>query len=75
MIVIDPMINKMDFDEKRDIQFINKKAVEGMQMVYDSFISLGQIKSTQPIRRHHRWNKIDDYGSGAIIIFCHALPN
>lgn len=41
MIVIDPMINKMDFDEKRDIQFNHKKAVEGMQMVYDSFISLG----------------------------------
>ena len=37
MIVIDPMLNKMDFDEKRDIQFVNKKAVEGMQMVYDSF--------------------------------------
>jgi hypothetical protein len=35
------MINKMDFDEKRDIQFINKKAVDGMQMVYDSFSNLG----------------------------------
>ena len=37
MIVIDPMINKMDFDEKRDIQFISKNAVEGMQMVYEAF--------------------------------------
>jgi NAD-dependent deacetylase len=37
MIVIDPMINKMDFDEKRDIQFISKNAVEGMQMVYQAF--------------------------------------
>jgi hypothetical protein len=34
------MINKLDFDEKRDIQFINKKAVDGMQMVYDSFSNL-----------------------------------
>jgi len=40
MIVIDPMINKMDLEEKRDILFINKKAVEGMQMVYDSFSNL-----------------------------------
>ena len=37
MIVIDPKINKMDFDEKRDIQFISKNAVEGMQMVYEAF--------------------------------------
>jgi hypothetical protein len=37
MIVIDPMINKMDFDEKRDIQFISKSAVEGMQMVFEAF--------------------------------------
>jgi NAD-dependent deacetylase len=37
MIVIDPIINKMDFDEKRDIQFISKNAVEGMQMVYQAF--------------------------------------
>ena len=37
MIVIDPIINKMDFDEKRDIQFISKNAVEGMQMVYEAF--------------------------------------
>jgi NAD-dependent deacetylase len=37
MIVIDPMINKMDFDEKRDIQFISKNAVKGMQMVYEAF--------------------------------------
>lgn len=37
MIVIDPMINKLDFDEKRDIQFISKNAVEGMQMVYEAF--------------------------------------
>ena len=41
MIVIDPMKIKMDFNKKRDIQFINKKAVDGMQMVYDSFINLG----------------------------------
>lgn len=41
MIVIDHIINKMDFDEKPDIQFINKKAVDGMQMVYDFFINLG----------------------------------
>ena len=40
MIVIDPIINKMDFYEKRDIQFVNKKAVEGMQMVYDALINL-----------------------------------
>lgn len=41
MIVIDPMKIKMDFNKNRDIQFINKKAVDGMQMVYDSFINLG----------------------------------
>ena len=37
MIVIDPKITKMDFDEKRDIQFISKNAVEGMQMVFEAF--------------------------------------
>jgi NAD-dependent deacetylase len=36
MIVIDPIINKLDFDENREIHFINKKAVEGIQMVYES---------------------------------------
>jgi hypothetical protein len=41
MIVNDPIINTMDFNEKRDIQFINKKAVDGMQLVYDSFSNLG----------------------------------
>ncbi len=41
MIVIDPMINKIDFDKKRDIQFVNKKAVEGMQMIYDALLNLG----------------------------------
>lgn len=41
MIIIDPIINKMDFDENRDIQFINKKAGVGMQMVYDSFSKMG----------------------------------
>jgi len=40
MIVIDPMINKMDFDDNRDIHFINKKAGIGIQMVYDSLIKL-----------------------------------
>ena len=37
MIVIDPKINKMDFDEKRDIQFISENAVEGMRMVFEAF--------------------------------------
>ncbi len=41
MIVIDPMINKMDFDGNRNIQFINNKAVAGMQLVYDSLSNLG----------------------------------
>ena len=36
-IVIDPIINKREFDEKRDIQFINKNAVEGIQIVHKAF--------------------------------------
>lgn len=40
MIVIDPMINKVDFDERPNIQFINKKAVEGMQILYNSLNNL-----------------------------------
>lgn len=34
------MINKIDFDKNRDIQLINKNAVDGMQMIYDSFSNL-----------------------------------
>jgi hypothetical protein len=38
------MINKMDFDENRDIHFINKKVRFGMKMVYDSFCKLSEFK-------------------------------
>lgn len=38
MIIIDPIIDKINFDENRNIHFINKKASEGLRMVYDSLI-------------------------------------
>ena len=38
MIVIDPKADEIDVDDNRPIHIINKKAVEGMQMVYDSLV-------------------------------------
>ena len=40
MIIIDPLADEINFDEERSIHYINKKAVVGMQMVYDSLIKL-----------------------------------
>lgn len=40
MIIIDPRADAINFDEERSIHYINKKAVEGMQMVYDSLSKL-----------------------------------
>jgi NAD-dependent deacetylase len=40
MIIIDPQANEMDIDEERYIYYLSKKAVEGMQMVYDSLSKL-----------------------------------
>jgi NAD-dependent deacetylase len=36
MIIIDPIIDKINFDENRNINFINKKASEGIKLVFDS---------------------------------------
>lgn len=38
MIIIDPIIDKINFDENRNINFINKKASEGIKLVFDSLI-------------------------------------
>lgn len=40
MIVINPQLDDFDIDEERNVHYINKNAVEGMQMVYDSLIKL-----------------------------------
>ena len=36
MIIIDPIIDKINYDENRNIHFINKKASEGIKLVFDS---------------------------------------
>jgi NAD-dependent deacetylase len=36
MIVIDPKAHELELDEDRFIYYLSEKAVEGMQMVYDS---------------------------------------
>jgi len=40
MIIIDPMASDIDFDAGRSIHYINKKAVEGMQLFYESLVKM-----------------------------------
>lgn len=40
MVIIDPMADEMDIDDERSIYYLSKKAVEGMQLLYDSLSKL-----------------------------------
>lgn len=40
LIIIDPMANEIDVDEQRPIQYITKRAVEGMQLFYDAMVRI-----------------------------------